>query len=144
MKEVPCSFYARMPGERQSRTVVPPCPHPAEMRTAAVRFSAKTPLKNAVLVLSEVRGTGTANFSPLKKFGSVLSETEGQESRSETEVLRMQENTETTRDRQLDEELADVLIAISVIAKRLARKLQTANQEGGMPDGENERPGLTD
>lgn len=144
MKEVPCSFYARMPGERQSRTVVPPCPHPAEMRTAAVRFSAKTPLKNAVLVLSEVRGTGTANFSPLKKSGSVLSETEGQESRSETEVLRMQENTETTRDRQLDEELADVLIAISVIAKRLARKLQTANQEGGTPDGENERPGLTD
>ena len=52
--------------------------------------------------------------------------------------------TETTRDRQLDEELADVLIAISVIAKRLARKLQTANQEGGTPDGENERPGLTD
>ena len=136
MKEVPCSFYARMPGERQSRTVVPPCPHPAEMRTAAVRFSAKTPLKNAVLVLSEVRGTGTANFSPLKKSGSVLSETEGQESRSETEVLRMQENTETSRDRQLDEELADVLIAISVIAKRLARKLQTANQEGGTPDGE--------
>lgn len=144
MKEVPCSFYARMPGERQSRTVVPPCPHPAEMRTAAVRFSAKTPLKNAVLVLSEVRGTGTANFSPLKKSGSVLSETERQESRSETEVLRMQENTETSRDRQLDEELADVLIAISVIAKRLARKLQMANQEGGTPDGENERPGLTD
>lgn len=133
-----------MPGERQSRTVVPPCPHPAEMRTAAVRFSAKTPLKNAVLVLSEVRDTGTANFSPLKNPGSVLSETEGQESRSETEVLRMQENTETTRDRQLDEELADVLIAISVIAKRLARKLQMANQEGGTPDGENERPGLTD
>ena len=47
----------------------------------------------------------------------------------------MQENTETTRDRQLDEELADVLIAISVIAKRLARKLQMANQEGGTPDG---------
>lgn len=56
----------------------------------------------------------------------------------------MQENTETTRDRQLGEELADVLIAISVIAKRLARKLQTANQEGGTPDGEIERPGLTD
>jgi hypothetical protein len=104
----------------------------------------KAPLKNAVLVLSEVRDTGTANFSPLKNPGSVLSETEGQESRSETEVLRMQKNTETTRDRQLDEELADVLIAISVIAKRLARKLQTANQEGGTPDGENERPGLTD
>ena len=56
----------------------------------------------------------------------------------------MQENTETTRDKQLDEELADVLIAISVIAKRLARKLQTTNQEGGTPDGENERPGLAD
>lgn len=50
----------------------------------------------------------------------------------------MQENTETTRDKQLDEELADVLIAISVIAKRLARKLQTTNQEGGTPDGEND------
>ena len=56
-----------MPGERQSRTVVPPCPHPAEMRTAAVRFSAKTPLKNAVLVLSEVRGTGTAKFFSAEK-----------------------------------------------------------------------------
>ena len=56
----------------------------------------------------------------------------------------MQENTETTRDRQLDEELADVLSAISVIAKRLARKVQTATQEGGAPDGENERSGLTD
>ena len=38
----------------------------------------------------------------------------------------MQENSATTKDRQLDEELADVLIAISVIAKRLAKKLQTA------------------
>ena len=56
----------------------------------------------------------------------------------------MQENSATTKDRQLDEELADVLIAISVIAKRLAKKLQTATQEGGTPDGENERPGLTD
>ena len=41
----------------------------------------------------------------------------------------MQEITESTRDTQLDEELADVLIAISVIAKRLARKLQAVNQE---------------
>lgn len=56
----------------------------------------------------------------------------------------MQENTETTRDRQLDEELADVLIAISVIAKRLARKLQSINEEGGTPNGKNEQPGLTD
>lgn len=78
---------------------------------------------------------------PLKKSVSVLSETEGQESRSETEVLQMQEITESTRDTQLDEELADVLIAISVIAKRLARKLQAVNQEGGTTDGENERTG---
>ena len=56
----------------------------------------------------------------------------------------MQENTETPRDKQLGEALADVLLAISVVAKRLARKLQTTNQEGGTPDGENERPGLTD
>jgi len=56
----------------------------------------------------------------------------------------MQENTETTRDRQLDEELADVLIAISVIAKRLARKLQSINEEGGTPDGESERTGDAD
>ena len=107
----------------------------------------KTPLKNAVLVLSEVRDTGTADFferHPLKKSVSVLSETEGQESRSETEVVRMQGTTESTRDTQLDEALADVLIAISVIAKRLARKLQAVNQEGGTTDGENERTGCAD
>ena len=110
-------------------------------------FWRKTPLKNAVLVLLEVRDTGTADFferHPLKKSVSVLSETEGQESRSETEVLQMQEKTESTRDTQLDEELADVLIAISVIAKRLARKLQAVNQEGGTTDGENERTGCAD
>ena len=55
----------------------------------------------------------------------------------------MQKNTETTRDRQLDEELADVLIAISVIAKRLARKLQTTNQEGGTPAFEEVRHRMT-
>ena len=110
-------------------------------------FWRKTPLKNAVLVLLEVRDTGTADFferHPLKKSVSVLSETEGQESRSETEVLQMQEKTESTRDTQLDEELADVLIAISVVAKRLARKLQAVNQEGGTTDGENERIGCAD
>src|SRR5699024_7727718 len=56
----------------------------------------------------------------------------------------MQENTETTRDRQLDEELADVLIAISVIANGLARRRQAVNEDGGTPDEKNERPGLTD
>ena len=94
-----------------------------------------------------MRGTGTADFferHPLKKSVSVLSETEGQESHSETEVLQMQEKTESTRDTQLDEELADVLIAISVIAKRLDRKLQAVNQEGSTTDGENERTGCAD
>lgn len=56
----------------------------------------------------------------------------------------MQATTESIKDTQLDEELADVLIAISVIAKRLARKLQTVNQEGGITDGENERTGCAD
>ena len=80
----------------------------------------------------------------VKKSVSVLSETEGQESRSETEVQQMQATTESIKDTQLDEELADVLIAIREIAKRLARKLQTVNQEGGITDGENERTGCAD
>lgn len=56
----------------------------------------------------------------------------------------MQENTETTKDTQLDEELADVLIAISVIAKRLAKKLQAFNREGENTDGQNKRTGCAD
>lgn len=56
----------------------------------------------------------------------------------------MQKNTGTTQDRQLDAELADVLIAISVIAKRLARKLQAAGEEGGNGYGQNERTGCAD
>ena len=48
------------------------------------------------------------------------------------------------RDREMNEELADVLTAISVVAKRLARKLtvlaRQANQdqEGGNADGQAE------
>lgn len=44
------------------------------------------------------------------------------------------------RDREIDEELADVLTAISVVSKRLARKLTTLSQqdkektEGGKVD----------
>ncbi len=56
----------------------------------------------------------------------------------------MQENLETTRDTQLDDELADVLTAISVVAKRLARNLRNREKEGGMPDGQDERAGCTD
>jgi NTP pyrophosphatase (non-canonical NTP hydrolase) len=57
-------------------------------------------------------------------------------------VLFMQaktaEGTESKRDIGLDEELADVLIAISVISKRLARKLtEQLQQEQSNMKGEN-------
>lgn len=46
------------------------------------------------------------------------------------------------RDPEMDEELADVLTAISVVSKRLAKKLTTLsqqeNEKGGEPDGQNE------
>lgn len=54
-----------------------------------------------------------------------------------------QTDTET-HDREMNEELADVLTAISVVSKRLARKLtvlsRQANQdqEGGNADGQAE------
>lgn len=44
---------------------------------------------------------------------------------------------QTTAEMQLDDELSDTLIAISVIAKRIARKLQTKKQEGGKSDVNN-------
>lgn len=50
-------------------------------------------------------------------------------------------NTKCKQDNSLDEELADVLIAISVISKRLARKLteqaqqEQSNMEGGNTHG---------
>jgi hypothetical protein len=47
-----------------------------------------------------------------------------------------------SRDPEMDEELADVLTAISVVSKRLAKKLATLSQQekekGGKPDGQNE------
>jgi hypothetical protein len=49
-----------------------------------------------------------------------------------------------TRDQELDEELAGILNAISVVSKRLARKLLKLQQlnelekEGGDPDEQNE------
>jgi len=48
------------------------------------------------------------------------------------------------RDREMDEELADVLTAISVVSKRLARKLAMLSRqdeqktEGGKLDGQDE------
>jgi NTP pyrophosphatase (non-canonical NTP hydrolase) len=48
------------------------------------------------------------------------------------------EGTESKQDIGLDEELADVLIAISVISKRLARKLtEQSQQEQSKMEGEN-------
>jgi NTP pyrophosphatase (non-canonical NTP hydrolase) len=45
-------------------------------------------------------------------------------------------------DPDMDEELADVLTAISVVSKRLAKKLTTLSQQekekGGKPDEQNE------
>ena len=44
------------------------------------------------------------------------------------------------RDRELDEELADVLVAISVITKRLTRKISENLRKTEVPsDGQNER-----
>lgn len=49
-----------------------------------------------------------------------------------------------TRDHELEEELAGILTAISIVAKRLARKLDTLQrkdgtaEEGGAPDGQDE------
>lgn len=40
-------------------------------------------------------------------------------------------NTDAIRDQELDEELADVLIAISVITKRLAKKINVNQTEKG-------------
>lgn len=42
------------------------------------------------------------------------------------------------RDREMDEELADVLMAISVVSKRLARKLtMLSRQDGAKKEGGN-------
>ena len=51
-----------------------------------------------------------------------------------------------TRTRAADEELIEVLTAISVVSKRLARKLmiladQSQHMEGGKADEQNERTG---
>ncbi|KAB2953743.1 hypothetical protein F9B85_03755 [Heliorestis acidaminivorans] len=48
------------------------------------------------------------------------------------------------RDQELDEELAGILTAISVVSRRLAKKLLTLQQQdalmekGGKPDGQDE------
>lgn len=59
----------------------------------------------------------------------------------QTQVKR---NDTEYRDRKMDEELADILTAISVVSKRLARKLTMLSRqdkqetEGGKTDGQDE------
>lgn len=60
-------------------------------------------------------------------------------------MLTQAKQTDTeSRDREMDEELADVLTAISVVSKRLARKLTTLSRqekektEGGKSDEQDE------
>jgi hypothetical protein len=60
--------------------------------------------------------------------------------------MQTQTNDKDTdfRDQELDEELAGVLTAISVVSKRLAKKLLTlerqdvVQEKGGKPDGQDE------
>ena len=79
---------------------------------------------------------------PEKQFPNALRKIERHESHSESEVLQMQ--TETIDKSQqatssIDEELIDTLIAISVVAKRLAANLRQQNTEnGGKQDEQNE------
>jgi hypothetical protein len=62
------------------------------------------------------------------------------------EVKEMIQERKDTRTQVADEELIEVLTAISVVSKRLARKLallagQSKSMEGGKTDEQNERNG---
>lgn len=48
------------------------------------------------------------------------------------------DGAEKARDRELDQELADVLVAISVITKRLAKKMNTNLMKGEVHDERDE------
>lgn len=48
------------------------------------------------------------------------------------------EGAEKARDRELDQELVDVLVAISVITKRLARKMNANLTKGEVHDEQDE------
>lgn len=48
------------------------------------------------------------------------------------------EGAEEARDRELDQELADVLVAISVITKRLAKKMNANLMKGAVRDEQDE------
>ena len=58
--------------------------------------------------------------------------------------MQTQENAQVPKDQELDEELADTLTAISIVSKRLARKIKALSaeeqmdKEGGAPDEQDE------
>ena len=71
-------------------------------------------------------------FYPVKRHVTVLNKVEREaDSRSEREVQPMQAITKEQASplRNTDEELIDTLIAISVVAKRLAQKLRQETRE---------------
>jgi hypothetical protein len=81
------------------------------------------------------------SLRPEKPFPNPLRKIERQQSHSERKVLQMQkESTVNSQpDKAIDEELIDTLIAISVVAKRLAANLRKQNNEnGGKSDEQNE------
>ena len=71
-------------------------------------------------------GTQHSNFCPVDVEGKKNSPQNGG---SKMETQTKQTDTEI-RDREIDEELADVLTAIGVMSKRLARKLTTLSRQG--------------
>ncbi|MGO5163685.1 hypothetical protein [Fusicatenibacter saccharivorans] len=76
---------------------------------------------------------------PEKQFPDALRKIERQQSHSESEVLQMQTKTIDKSQQatpQIEEELIDTLIAISVVAKRLAANLRQQNKENGGTENE--------
>lgn len=78
------------------------------------------------------------SLRPEKPYPNPLRKIERQQSHSERKVLQMQkESTDNSQqDTAIDEELIDTLIAISVVAKRLAANLRKQNTENGGKDNE--------
>ena len=79
------------------------------------------------------------SLRPEKQFPDALRKIERQQSHSESEVLQMQTETIDKSQQatpQIEEELIDTLIAISVVAKRLAANLRQQNKENGGTENE--------
>ncbi|WP_347283242.1 hypothetical protein [Bacteroides caecimuris] len=79
------------------------------------------------------------SFRPEKQITDALRKIERQQSHSESEVLQMQTETIDKSQQatpQFEEEIIDTLIAISVVAKRLAANLRQQNKENGGTENE--------